>query len=128
MTHIEIWKKLHQPKPKSGAKVSFSKRIIPKDSYLFIATGLCCWASLVILTVISAKNDGKSGYVTGIIGFAAFMMSIVGVVNSCRMLMDEHNFYRYPIISLAVNASILLLLILIYGTGLAYMLIYCSIV
>ncbi len=123
MTHIEVFKRLHQPKPKSGAKVSFSKRIIPKDAYLFIVLGLLCWAALVGITIFATLHDGKSGYISGVIGVSAFLMTIVGVVNSCKMLMDEHNFFHYPIISLSVNASALLAYLLIYGTGIAYLLV-----
>ena len=46
-----------------------------------------------------------------------------GIQGSCKMLMDEHNFFHYPIISLSVNASALLAYLLIYGTGIAYLLV-----
>lgn len=123
MPKIVYTHKLHRPKPESGAKVSFSRRVIPKDAYVFLALGIACLVTLLVLTVIATGNDGTSSIISGVMGFAAFLVSIIGVAASGKMMMDDHNFYQMPILSMIVNGIALVLYILIYGYGLALMVI-----
>lgn len=95
----------------------FTNKRHPSQAIMATALGVISLLSLifVIWRTAVAKGEASSGY--GLTGFFAMVFSICGLIMGIMTIQQKRNFKLFPILGIALNGVVLLIIIVLLGLG-----------
>ena len=97
--------------------VKFRGRHNSWRAVLFLVTGSIAAALLIVLTILSAI-EGEASFIYGVIGMAAALVSLIGLIVSILATRERDVFLSVPIAGMIVNGIAFLVYVIIYVLGL----------
>jgi len=102
---------------RNKGKIHFSGR---KHSVLgIIATiiAVLVIAGFLAISFISGVNHGNGGFILGIVGLILFIAAVAGFILAYRSFRKKDIFYIFPIVGIALNGLMIIVLFIIYMVG-----------
>ncbi len=97
--------------------VKFRGRHNSWRAVLFLVTGSLAVAALIIMSILAAI-EGEAAFAYGIVGMAAALVSVVGLIVSIIATRERDVFVSVPIAGMIVNGIAFVLYVIIYVLGL----------
>jgi hypothetical protein len=103
---------------KKKETIQFSGRRHTRLGILSAMIGILTVIGFVAICIISGVNGGEAGLYIGIIGIFIFVLGLFGFVLSYKGLKQRDIYYRFPMIGIVTNGTMLIILMIIYILGL----------
>lgn len=97
--------------------IKFSGRSHTKLGVFSAVIGFAVVIGFISISMISAKSRGDGGLILGLMGLLLFGMAIFGFVIAYKSFQQKDIYYRFPIIGVALNGIMTVLLLMIYIIG-----------
>ena len=98
-----------------GDKVSYIRHPFAKNSYFSLGLGLVCMLLATGTMIVSVRNAGQAGLVTGALGFSSIVAAVMGIwVGFISFMEKEKNYILAKIgVGIALVVIIFWLMVLV---------------
>jgi hypothetical protein len=97
--------------------IRFSGRRHTKLGIISTCIGAAVVLGFLSISLVSGLNRGNGGIILGIMGLALFSLAVYGFVLGYKSFKKKDIFYRYPILGVALNGFMTILLLILYILG-----------
>ncbi|MDF2944597.1 MAG: putative rane protein [Herbinix sp.] len=100
--------------------IRFSGRRHTKTGIISAIIGIIVVLGFLTISVLSGLAGGKGDMILGVFGILLFGLAVFGFVLSYKSFKKKDIFFRYPIIGVALNGFMTILLLVLYIVGLLW--------
>lgn len=95
----------------------FSGRYNTKGGILSVIISIVAMVILLVGVYISYRHQGNAGGIVGLVGTAAFVAALAGLITGLRSFQDRDGYYLFSWIGTITNGIIFGLMCVIIGIG-----------
>lgn len=98
--------------------IQFTSKRHTRQGVFSTIIGIIVLISFITISIISSASHGKGGEMLGLGGLILLAMSIYGTIIAYKAFQYKDIFYRFPIIGMALNSIMVIILFILYIFGL----------
>lgn len=103
----------------SRKKIQFTDKTHPVQGIISVILGVCSFALLLVLFVLSSKEKGAAGLEAGALGMLGFIISLIGFILALRCYRKEDIYLIMPSLGAVLNGLLVILCMILYVIGAA---------